>query len=81
MREIELEIEQIRNISYAKLVFPFEKGLYALVGENGCGKSTIMLLLSLLIKKSSAKLLRKNDMNNNSYVLLTGKRCLLEMIN
>ena len=71
MREIKLEIEQIRNIHSAKLVFPFEKGLYALVGENGCGKSTIMLLLSLLIKKSSTKLLRRNDMSNKTCVKLS----------
>ena len=52
---IHLEIKNIKNIQYADLFLPSQKGMYALVGENGCGKSTIMLALSLMIKKSSNK--------------------------
>ena len=44
---IHLEIKNIKNIQYADLFLPSQKGMYALVGENGCGKSTIMLALSL----------------------------------
>ncbi len=40
---IHLEIKNIKNIQYADLFLPSQKGMYALVGENGCGKSTIML--------------------------------------
>lgn len=37
---IHLEIKNIKNIQYADLFLPSQKGMYALVGENGCGKST-----------------------------------------
>lgn len=54
---IEIDINKIKNINSALIELPFDKGLYALVGENGCGKSTLMLLLSLIVKTSSAKML------------------------
>ena len=67
---IHLIIKDIKNIHYADLEFPFEKGIYAIVGENGCGKSTIMLALSLMIKKSSARLLTSRDICDNSEIIL-----------
>ena len=68
---INLQIENIKNIKQANLELPSERGLYALVGENGCGKSTIMLALSLMIKKSSNKLLSANDLSDDSMIALT----------
>lgn len=67
---IQLTIRDIKNIHTAELEFPFEKGVYAIVGENGCGKSTIMLALSLMIKKSSARLLRSRDLSSSSEIIL-----------
>ena len=67
---IHLEIKNIKNIQYADLFLPSQKGMYALVGENGCGKSTIMLALSLMIKKSSNKLLSENDLSQESLICL-----------
>lgn len=65
---INLKIKNIRNIKTANIELPFEKGMYALVGGNGCGKSTLMLLLSLTIKTSSAHLLTSKDTKEDSIV-------------
>lgn len=67
---IQLKINQIKNITQAELTLPFSKGMYAIVGENGCGKSTIMLALSLMVKKSSAKLLSEQDICESSKISL-----------
>lgn len=58
---VKLKINKIKNIKHAELELPLEKGLYAFVGENGCGKSTLMLALSLMVKTSSAHMLLPYD--------------------
>lgn len=68
---LQINIENIRNIKEASIELPFDKGMYALVGTNGCGKSTLMLLLSLTIKTSSAHLLTEKDTSNKSKVEIT----------
>ncbi len=65
---ISIKVKNIRNIKSADIELPFEKGMYALVGGNGCGKSTLMLLLSLTIKTSSAHLLTIKDTKCDSLV-------------
>ena len=63
-------IKNIKNISRADIELPFERGLYAIVGENGCGKSTLMLLLSFIIKTSSTRMLEENDLHEDSSVVI-----------
>ncbi len=65
---LNLKVKNIRNIKEADITLPFERGMYALVGGNGCGKSTIMLLLSLLVKTSSAHLLTLKDTVEDSTI-------------
>ena len=68
MASIDIELNKIKNISHLKESFPLDKGLYALVGENGCGKSTIMLALSLIVKTSSAHMLKSYDISTDSNI-------------
>ena len=65
---LSINVCDVRILKRASIELPFEKGMYALVGENGCGKSTLMLLLSLIIKPSSTKLITVKDLSPNSYV-------------
>ena len=69
--ELTLDIKNIRNIKEAKFSLPLNKGIYAIVGENGCGKSTLMLLMSLIVKTSSAHMLTKVDISENSTIDIT----------
>lgn len=48
---LQVKINAIRNIQTASLALPFENGIYTFVGHNGCGKSTIMECLSLLLPR------------------------------
>ena len=68
---ITLEVKGIRNIKSANLELPFERGMYALVGGNGCGKSTLMLILSLMVKTSSAHLLTEKDTTPDSKIVIS----------
>ena len=68
MAEVNIIIQNVKNIKSAVITFPFEKGLYALVGENACGKSTIMLVMSLMVKTSSAHLLSYSAVNKNTNI-------------
>ena len=63
MDTINISIEIIKSIKSAQIELPLEKGLYCLVGNNGCGKSTILLLMAQLLSKSNRWLggLRKED--------------------
>jgi predicted ATP-dependent endonuclease of OLD family len=40
--KLKITIEKIKGISHAEIVLPIEKGVYAIAGENGSGKSTII---------------------------------------
>lgn len=66
--KLDLEINNVRNIKHAELSFPLEKGIYTLVGENGCGKSTLMLIMSLIVKTSSAHMLTEDDIDESSTI-------------
>lgn len=65
---LDFKIHNIKNIKSLNFDIPLEKGLYGITGTNGCGKSTIMLALSQLVRKTSLKKLSKLDYNKDSYV-------------
>lgn len=49
MQKLTLEIQNIKNIRRGKLTLPVEKGVYAITGVNGSGKSTIINCLGKLV--------------------------------
>lgn len=65
---VKIAVNKIKNIEYAEFELPLEKGLYAFVGGNGCGKSTLMLALSLMVKTSSAHMLQPYDICSESTI-------------
>lgn len=73
--ELHFSIHNIRNIKEATIDLPFERGMYAIVGENGCGKSTFMLLFSLIVKPSSARLISTKDLSADSFVVIKTETC------
>ena len=70
MDYIDIEINNVKNIRQMKASLPLSRGLYAFAGENGCGKSTIMLALSLIVKTSSSHMLKAYDISTDSNIKL-----------
>lgn len=71
MDTVQLNIKNIKNISSAKLELPFRGGVYAIAGANGCGKSTIMLILSVLLSKKRYSMFQCEDISNDSFIEIT----------
>lgn len=68
METLKLTVNNIKNIGIAEIEIPLEKGVYAFVGNNGCGKSTILLSLAQIISKHYLSTLRPEDYENTSSV-------------
>lgn len=68
MSSIKVHIEHIKNIQDLRLELPLDKGLYAITGANGTGKSTIVTILSQLATKRSLNILDKQDTSAQSKV-------------
>jgi predicted ATP-dependent endonuclease of OLD family len=64
-----MTIHGIKGISHGIIELPIENGVYAVIGNNGTGKSTIMACLSQLIFDNNLKWsLKEKDYGNDSYV-------------
>ncbi|MBA6421836.1 AAA family ATPase [Pseudomonas sp. 5Ae-yellow] len=61
MDSINLKIQNIKHIEFAEIEIPLEKGVYGIVGNNGCGKSTVLLSLAQLISRHHLGALQKED--------------------
>lgn len=73
MSNVAVTIENIKCIKHAELEFPLDKGVYGIIGNNACGKSTILLVLSQLISFYSLGLLRKEEFSQDSKVSFSYK--------
>ena len=65
---IKMTIHKIKAIYNAEIEIPFESGLYALVGNNGTGKSTIIYCLAQLINKKSLSSFGVDFRDGDSYL-------------
>ena len=52
---IYLKIENLKSIQSIEIELPFKKGVYAITGSNGIGKSTLLNVLSKLVYKGALK--------------------------
>lgn len=80
METIKLSIKNIKNIVDAELDLPLDNGIYALVGINGCGKSTLMLCLAQLIRNQLDRL-SFGDFSSQSSVSFEYKKSITTWTN
>lgn len=66
--EIQLEIQKIKNIDNFSYTFSFDKGIYALVGENAVGKSTVMSAIASVVYGQNLKKLGDSELCAESKV-------------
>lgn len=67
-KNLKITIHKIKSIQNGILNLPMENGLYAIVGNNGTGKSTIMYSIAQLINKNSLYEFKINARNDDSFV-------------
>lgn len=70
MSTLSLGIKHIKNIAECMVDFSFDRGVYAIVGGNGSGKSSIMQCLSILVKPSSIYDFKQFDYTDESEILI-----------
>lgn len=68
MSNLILKIKNIKNIKEFELAVPISKGIYCLVGANGCGKSTIMRSLAQSVFSSSIQEFKEEDFYDDASV-------------
>lgn len=65
---LKMTIHKIKAIYNAEIEIPFDSGLYALVGNNGTGKSTIIYCLAQLINRNSLSSFGVDLRDGDSYL-------------
>lgn len=70
MELAKIKIKNIKNIKSAEIDIPLDGGIYSLVGGNGCGKSTIMLLFSVILSPKRYYMLQPEDFEPTSSVYI-----------
>lgn len=67
-KNLKITIHKIKSIQNGILNLPMENGLYAIVGNNGTGKSTIMYSMAQLINRNSLYGFKINARDDDSFV-------------
>ena len=68
MNSLQMTIHKIKGIPNGRIELPIENGVYAIIGNNGTGKSTIMSCLAQLVSRHNLGLLKDQDYGDESYV-------------
>lgn len=65
---LKVKISGIKNISFCEFDLPIEKGIYCLVGANGCGKSTVLSCIAQTVYSFSLQNLNEYDYTDSSRI-------------
>ncbi|MDG0806553.1 AAA family ATPase [Pectobacterium brasiliense] len=65
---IRLQVSGVKNITSADIEIPFNGGLYCFIGGNGCGKSTILLMLSVMLSEKRYNMFQSEDYTSSSFI-------------
>lgn len=65
---LKVKISEIKNISFCEFDLPIEKGIYCLVGANGCGKSTVLSCIAQTVYSFSLQNLNEYDYTDSSRI-------------
>ncbi|MBU5473359.1 ATP-dependent nuclease [Roseburia sp. MSJ-14] len=68
--DIHVKIKKIKNIEHFDYTFSFDKGIYALVGENAVGKSTVMSAVASVVYGQNLKKLGASELYEESAVTI-----------
>lgn len=68
MESVNVVVSNIKHIKKADIEIPLEKGVYGIVGTNGCGKSTVLLSLAQIISRHHLSKLQTEDYTSDSYI-------------
>lgn len=52
MKELKITIENLKKINKLEFIIKLEKGLYAIIGNNGSGKSSLIISIAKLVRPS-----------------------------
>ena len=70
MGNLNIQITKLKNIDKLSISLPIEKGLFALTGSNGTGKSTIMRVISKIVHSSAYNTFQSQDYNEDTKIVL-----------
>lgn len=71
--DLYLKIENIKNIGLFEYTFSFDKGIYALVGENAVGKSTLMAAIASVVYRQTLRRMSDSELCADSKITI---KCL-----
>ena len=72
MQELSVSIDNVKGLDHLKLTLPLEAGIYAITGNNGTGKSTIINCMAQMIARNHPGVgLTSYEVKANSCVKIT----------